>query len=281
VINIVGRKAVDPVGAVANLLLAWALRGAVILPICDGLRRPQAKQATNKNRASRERSKNKAITGRQDLRHAINQLENDHLNAADRKKLLDQRDKIEDGVKRAETASINIVPPNFSDLLEEELQKIKAHITNTSGGRVTRVQTTKFQADAYIIHLLVTGRCQLAITQDIDIIAFSDDNCPIITDFVGENITIKSTSKKTIQQCFSYLPPESKSIVKFDWEDPKAKPKHPVFEGVEDRKLRALIGVIVGCDVSPGGVKNVGPSKVTNKLKAIRENESEKSLYEQ
>ena len=35
-------------------------------------------------------------------------------------------------------------------------------------------------------------------------------------------------------------------------------------------KLRALISVILGCDVCPSGVKNIGPSKVDKKMTEIR-----------
>ena len=47
-------------------------------------------------------------------------------------------------------------------------------------------------------------------------------------------------------------------------------PLFPSYEGVKIMKIRDLISVILGCDVCPGGVKNVGPSKVHQKLTKIR-----------
>ena len=52
---------------------------------------------------------------------------------------------------------------------------------------------------------------------------------------------------------------------KIDW----TIPKHPIFEEIIDTRIRALIVVIIGCDVCPGGVKGIGLSHVDNKLKYI------------
>lgn len=46
-------------------------------------------------------------------------------------------------------------------------------------------------------------------------------------------------------------------------------PKYPIFEGVADMKLRALLSVIIGCDAIPGGVKQFEPEKVYNKMANI------------
>ena len=46
-------------------------------------------------------------------------------------------------------------------------------------------------------------------------------------------------------------------------------PKHPIFEGIADTRIRARIAVIIGCDVCPGVFKGIGPSHVDNKLKDI------------
>lgn len=137
VINIVGRNSIDVVSGVAAFLVGWALYGAVILPICDGRNRPKSKQASNKNRANRERNKARAIVGRQELRGTINQLENEPMDARGREKLVTKRSKLERDIKTAETQSINVVPPNFPELLEDELIRIGAHNNYCKDGQIS------------------------------------------------------------------------------------------------------------------------------------------------
>mmetsp|Transcript_23886 Transcript_23886/g.47402 ORF Transcript_23886/g.47402 Transcript_23886/m.47402 type:complete len:177 (+) Transcript_23886:91-621(+) len=67
VINVVSRKAVDPVAHTANFLKEWSQEGFIVVPVCDGPR-PQSKQQTNKSRAVRQKAKHKSVILRQDLR---------------------------------------------------------------------------------------------------------------------------------------------------------------------------------------------------------------------
>jgi hypothetical protein len=39
-------------------------------------------------------------------------------------------------------------------------------------------------------------------------------------------------------------------------------PKYPIFRGIEDPMVHALLAVLVGCDACPGGVKGKGPKAV-------------------
>ena len=67
-IHVASRNAMDPVAHTANTLKEWSLLGLIMSPVCDGDTRPQSKQQTNKNRATREKSKHDAVKGRQELR---------------------------------------------------------------------------------------------------------------------------------------------------------------------------------------------------------------------
>jgi hypothetical protein len=44
-------------------------------------------------------------------------------------------------------------------------------------------------------------------------------------------------------------------------------PEHPVFSGVNNPKVRALIAMVLGCDACPGGVIGSGPKTVSVLLK--------------
>ena len=95
IINVVGQKSDDPVEATAHCLMKWAHRGAIIVPICDGIRRPVAKQASNKNRAARVKASNEAIIARQQLQALNNKLEHELLDNAQRTQMMKDRLKLE------------------------------------------------------------------------------------------------------------------------------------------------------------------------------------------
>ena len=84
------------------------------------------------------------------------------------------------------------------------------------------------------------------MSSDGDFPAFSGNNCLSLSLFVGGKLTITSSSKATMEKAISYLPPESYQKIKME------VPPSPIFEGVANTRLRCLIGVIIGCDVSPG-----------------------------
>ena len=119
VINVVSRKAVDPVAHTANFLKEWSQEGFIVVPVCDGPR-PQSKQQTNKSRAVRQKAKHKSVILRQDLRRISRQLKDGGVDAATRKRLEDEQAELCKSIKSAETQSVNVVPPNFPMLLEEE-----------------------------------------------------------------------------------------------------------------------------------------------------------------
>lgn len=47
-----------------------------------------------------------------------------------------------------------------------------------------------------------------------------------------------------------------------------------IFEGIADLRTQCLFGVTIVCDVSQGGMKNVGPNKIEKKLKEAANNQS-------
>ena len=63
---------------------------------------------------------------RQDLRRICRQLKEGGVDVDTRKKLEIEQADLCKSIKRAETQSVNVVPPNFPTLLEEELIKKRA-----------------------------------------------------------------------------------------------------------------------------------------------------------
>jgi hypothetical protein len=182
VINVMSRKASDPVAHTANFLKEWAQEGLIIVPVCDGPR-PQSKQQTNKSRAVRQKCKHDSFLLRQQLRIISDQLKNGCPDADTRTRLEDEQIKMGKAINRAETQSMNVVPPNFPTILEEELKKILAHEEQKGGGYVMPVVTAEFEADALIKGAFQKKEFQLVMSNDADYPVDLGDNCFAIKEF--------------------------------------------------------------------------------------------------
>mmetsp|Transcript_2516 Transcript_2516/g.3779 ORF Transcript_2516/g.3779 Transcript_2516/m.3779 type:complete len:421 (-) Transcript_2516:23-1285(-) len=262
VINVVSRKAVDPVAHTANFLKEWSQEGFIVVPVCDGPR-PQSKQQTNKSRAVRQKAKHKSVILRQDLRRISQQLKDGGVDAATRKRLEDEQAELCKSIKSAETQSVNVVPPNFPMLLEEELNKISAHDKRKGGGSVAPVVTAMFEADALIKGAFMNKKFQLVMSNDADYPADLGDKCIAIKEFGTKDLVISSTSKVTLEKAMSSLGNESNANLKV--------PPHPIYEGVVHIKMRALISVIIGCDVCPGGLPGIAPKTLASEIAKLKE----------
>jgi hypothetical protein len=75
--------------------------------------------------------------------------------------------------------SVNLVPPNFTTLLEEELKKVSAHDTQKGGGFVMPVMTAEFEADALIKRAFQNKKFQLVMSNDVDYPADLGDSADI------------------------------------------------------------------------------------------------------
>ena len=266
VVYFVRNRAMGVVEETAKFLSQWASYGVVAVPVCDGDTRPITKIASHKNQATREKNRISAIVDRQKLNEVTSRLKSDGLTAEERAAATSEQKRLEMKIKRAETQSTNPVPLQFPILLEAELERINAHNPiGEYGGYVDRVKTAEFQADGVIAGRYTSGCCNLIASTDGDFLGFTDDNCISITSFKSTNLTISSTSKDTLLRAMSFLSPESKAKVKLE-----CPSGYPIFEGVNDLRTRCLVGVMIGCDVSPGGISGVGPEKVWLKLQEIR-----------
>ena len=270
-----GRNKVNPMESVAKFAMEWAQHGIIMTPVCDGDTRPTSKQQSNANRATREKSRNKAITQRLDLRQINQELKQTEITQETRDKLVKTRATLEKSIKTAETQSSFAVPANFPRAIEDAITAMKLHEQNVAGGKVDKVLTAEFQADSLLVGRYLRGKCQMIMSTDGDYPIFCGDDCILINEFTGGKAKICSTSRKTIEKALSYLDAKSKDKAKI------VVPQYPIFEGVEDAKLRILMAVLIGCDVSPGGVHGAGPAWVNHILKEIMDNESNKSVYDQ
>ena len=264
-----------PLASICQLLLAWASKGAVMWPICDGDTRPVSKQATNKSNAKRKKGRNKATIARVELRKINETIRLGGLDEEALAKAMEQRTTLQKDIKSGESQSTKQVPNNFPQLLADNLAKLSAHELSESNGTVKEVLTAEFQADGLMGGLYEEGKVQLIMTGDIDIPIIFGDSCITITKCTGKTFNIASTCKKTLTDAISCLPLQRQQKIKFH------DPQWPLYSGISDRRLRVLIMVIVESDVCPGGVYGAGPGWVQTTMNAISQSKSPKSVYEQ
>ena len=144
-----------------------------------------------------------------------------------------------------------------------------AQSRNDSGGSVSAVLVAEFQADAVMMGQSVAGESLMTMTNDADIPILAGDSCIAIKEYTTNgSIKMVSTSNDTIgyaRDCLSraqtQLPEEERS------KPTHSVAKYPIFDGVKDRQLRAIMMLILGCDVCLKGVPHVGAKKLNDLIK--------------
>jgi hypothetical protein len=140
-----------------------------------------------------------------------------------------------------------------------ELEQNAAHARNAARGFVDYVMTAEFQADSLIMGRFVNGSTLMVQTSDSDIPALSGDDCIAIKEFTKEgNMQLVSTSEHTIKNAMKFLSVASRDHITY------VPAQHPIFEGVTDRRLCALIAIFLGCDVCGKGLPGVGAKKMSD-----------------
>ncbi|KAL9186550.1 hypothetical protein ACHAXT_005788 [Thalassiosira profunda] len=225
-------------------------------PVCDGRVRPISKQATNQRVADREKHRINAHSLRLEIQSLNRKLKFDGLTDSERNDIREDVAKKQTTMKSKETRSQNVIQSNFEEKLVEELETTGAHARNDAGGAVLPVMTAEFQADAVIMGRLTSGDALMAVTDDADIPIIAGDGCVAVKGYMTDgSIQLVSTSRETLETMLELLSEAQKGLPEEQKANPTVTPAaHPLFEGVSDRKLRALIALFLGCDVYKGDV---------------------------
>ena len=238
-------KSSNSTHSVANHQMKWASTGIVMAPVLDGKVRPICKQATNERIAIREKTRIKAFNLRKDIRKAKERLLNDKLDQAERDTIQTNIIKMERSCKAQETQATNKLPANFAAELKEELINSAAHSVNiATGGFVEDVIEAEFQADCYIAGQVINNKAVMAMTADADIPILCGDCCIAIKGFTGKSFEIVCVSESMLKKAMEHLPSDSKAQF--------ISAEFPIFDGVTNPQLRALLMIVLGCDVWSG-----------------------------
>ncbi len=256
-------------------LMKWANSGICVVPICDGKERPVCKQATNKRRADREKNRIKASILRKDLRELRRRL---YCDLNDRQEILKEIAEKEKSCKSAETSSKNAIPADLDTKLIAELKQSSAHSKGESRGYVGQVLTAEFQADSLIMGRSVRGESLLVESSDADIPLIGGDHLVALKEFTKKaGWELVCTSAKPLEEVLEFVTENAKKRIKL------TVAKHPIFQGVEDRKTRALMCLYLGCDVYVKGMAGVGAKTLEDiiniKYQAFRERCPRASLF--
>lgn len=254
-------KSSSVIASVANHLVKWAGLGLIMAAVCDGIR-PICKQATNQRIANKEKSRIKAFNIRKDIRIAKQRLINEAMTQDQRTTLIKNINKMETQCKSCETQSRSKIPKNFAQELEHELTEMGAHSSDseTAGGYVEEVVVAQFQADLYMAGQVLNKQAVMVVTRDCDIPFLAGDCCIAIKGFTKGKYELVSTSESTLKNAMQHL--SKKNNAKFH------PAKHPVFDGIKDHRLRALIMLILGCDVYLSGMKGTKVTKLEQLIKS-------------
>ena len=252
------------VAGVINVMQKYAKVGLRVVPVCDGTR-PVSKQATPARAARREKNRIDAFVLRTEAAREQRELNrNADLSDDERARVQREIDKKVTSMKSKETQSRNAVHPDFADMLEEALEQIGAHTVLDQGGSIDYVLKAEYQADGLMMHRLNAGKTLMVVSTDVDLIWIGGNDVIQVKKYTKDgDIEIASSSIQTIQQLHDCLPDDAKNRTNI------VRAKYPLFEAVPDRPTRAMIALVLGCDVYETGVKGIGPMKLEKRINEL------------
>ena len=255
---------ISPTDAVAKHLARFAAPGIVIVPVCDGVTHPISKQATNDRIAKKELCRITALCIRNQIRSMRARLAKE--SGPSKEQLSNEIVALSRRLKANETQATQSMPTNFVANLDHELRQTHAYSVDSesAGGYVEEIVMSEFQADSYMAGQIINRTAVMAMTRDSDIPIIAGDCCICIKSFTKGNFEIVSTSEATLRKAMTYLGKDSAAQF--------TVASNPLFDGVANPRMRALMMIILGCDVYPG-IKQVG-GQTLRKMKQQSEQES-------
>ena len=257
---------ISPTDAVAKHLARFAAPGIVIVPVCDGVTRPISKRATNDRIAKKEMCRITALCIRNQIRSMRDCLANE--SGPNKDHISNEIVSLSRRLKANETQATQSMPKNFVANLDHELRQTHAYSVDSesAGGYVEEIVVSEFQADSYMAGQIISRTAVMAMTRDSDIPIIAGDCCICIKSFTKGNFEIVSTSESTLRKAMTYLGKDSAAIF--------TVALTPLFDSVANPRMRALLMIILGCDVYPG-IKGLGGKAL---IRMMQQSEQEASV---
>ena len=112
----------------------------------------------------------------------------------------------EKACKTPETASINVIQADMTEMLEKELEQSVAHSPNDAGRYVDKVMIAEFQTDALMMGKFISGLTMMIASSDADIPIFTGDDCIVLEEITRDgSMELICTSEATLCRALSFL----------------------------------------------------------------------------
>jgi hypothetical protein len=238
-----------------KICLELVKEGFLVELICDGSKRHYTKRATIARQVKQYKSQLNIFEKRAEL-----------MQLAERRRLTDslkeresyeaEEKSLSNSIKRMENIfqaeSVDVGQCLYDDL-QDAIALLSDDMIGESGGYMTCYQA-KYQADSAIAYRAIHGISDVVLMNDSDLAAHVGNHCLGIKDF--RFIETSTGNSLREMQLFSPSYDTIRNIAKeigVDVDKTKhriRKPEFPVFENIYDIKLRCLIAVGLGCDVT-------------------------------
>jgi hypothetical protein len=238
--------------------------GFAITVVFDPPSRHHSKVVSISRCGKRENARLDYYAARFQAKLVSEELSKGSLSNDERVELEKELEKLHSKARTKEDGSVSsLVRPSFVEDLKEQITKLPP----SRFGSVASCTTGSYQADSVISRLVEKGECDLVFSSDSDFSFVGGTKCVQLVDFKltkGKlaKISIKTATRGTMDQAVNAAnslqsPRTLMSCVKAEF---------PILDEVDDPRLRCAIAVILGSDTFPGGVPNVGASKVMTVL---------------
>jgi hypothetical protein len=234
------------INTLLRIASAFSIKGFHVKLVCDGVMRHHSKRATIHRQATTQKNKLDLIINKSQLM-LLSQRRITTDSIEERKEIQETEKKLQSKILRLENeirnATFNIGEAFVSDLEEALIRLDNPKIT---------MCVALFQADSVMASRIVSKQSDILLTCDSDQAALLGADCVCIKSMKVkeekdkttniENIDIFFADKSTLERTLQILniPSESNNIV---------KATYPIFTGMENPRLRALVAVALGCDV--------------------------------
>ena len=236
------KKSASITSSLVNHFVKWVDTGLVVIPVCDGPTRPDSKQATPQRIANAEKKRIKSYQQRINLRQLQKRINEESMSQQENQQLQNEIKKLEKKCKSNDTLSQIAIPKNFAEELKRELCESNAHVTNPStNGFVDEVIIAEFQADCCMADHVLKNKASMVQTRDVDIPIICGGCCIAISKFTNKTFEVTCTSKASLKDAMNHLPKDRKAKL--------VEAKFPIFDGVDLPRLRALMMIMLGCDI--------------------------------
>jgi hypothetical protein len=143
---------------------------------------------------------------------------------------------------------------NFEDQIVAKALQIEC---GDRGGSLS-VARPPFQEDSYITKHTIKGKCDIIVGNDSDYTVLCGGKAVMLT---SSKFVIRSS--QLTDGVFKCCDVAMLEHVKQANNNLKAT-ETPLIDGLADPRMRIAITLSLGCDTFPGGINNIGPSKIRN-----------------